>query len=73
MPRIFFQSYSAFRTQSLARVLTKGLERQLQNHCVPQNRFKVDNIAFNGILLVFFVIRTSLRSLLKNEELLDIC
>ncbi len=57
VPRLVFQANSAFGTKALAVFPAHRLERQHSNNCVPQHRFKIDQIALDSILLffVFFV------------------
>jgi len=58
VPRLVFQARSAFGTQTLAVFPAHRLERQHGNNCVPQHRFKIDQIVLDSTLLfIVFPVR----------------
>lgn len=62
--RVVEEPHPAFRAQAEAIFLTDRLERQRQNHCVPDYRFKIHVVVLN-LILESFVLRI-------REKLLNI-
>ncbi len=71
MPRLVFQANSAFGAKALAVFPAHRLERQYGNNCVPQHRFKIDQIALDSTLL-FFVFFVRELDVLVEEKFLHI-
>lgn len=58
VPRLVFQASFAFGTKALAVFPAHRLERQHGDNCVPQHRFKIDQIVLDSTLLfIVFLIR----------------
>ena len=71
MPRLVFQANSAFGAKALAVFPAHRLERQHGYNCVPQHRFKIDQIVLDSTLL-FFVFFIRELSVLVEEKFLHI-
>lgn len=71
VPRLVFQARSAFGTKALAVFPAHRLERQHGNHCVPQHRFKIDQIVLDSTLL-FIVFSVRELNVLVEEKFLHI-
>ncbi|MCB5283627.1 hypothetical protein BJQ89_03396 [Arthrobacter sp. ES1] len=71
MPRLVFQANSAFGAKALAVFPAHRLERQYGNNCVPQHRFKIDQIVLDSTLL-FFVFFIRELCVLVEEKFLHI-
>jgi len=71
MPRLVVQADSAFGAQALAVFSAHRLERQHGDYCVPQHRFKIDQIVLDSTLL-FFVFFGGEHGVLVEEKFLHI-
>lgn len=69
--RILLKARSAFGAKAFAVLPAHRLERQGGYHCVPQNRFKIDDISLDPVLL-FFLFCSERLSVLVIEEFLHI-
>lgn len=71
MPRLVFQANSTFGAKALAVFPAHRLERQHGYNCVPQHRFKIDQIVLDSTLL-FFVFFIREHSVPVEEKFLHI-
>jgi hypothetical protein len=69
--RILLKARSAFGAKAFAVLPAHRLERQGGDHCVPQNRLKIDDISLDPVLL-FFLFCSERLSVLVVEEFLHI-
>ncbi len=69
--RILFKARSAFGAKAFAVFPAHRLERHGKYHCVPQYRFKIDDISLDPALLFFLFLFEGL-SVLVVEEFLHI-
>lgn len=72
MTGILVESHSALGAQPLTVLTAHGLERQLRNDRIPQNRLEIDGIVLDAVLLVCFVFRRAFWCRFKNIELLNV-